>query len=147
MTKVPAQPPVIRLRLEDALGVPFKDASCTFEWREVPGHHLATATDADGVLTVAILPNAKTAKLTLFDMDWTVIVAVAPFGDTSTPEGLAGRLENLGMLALPPQVPLSAADSTQVSAGIQRYKELKKLPPATSLQDVGIALTRDHDTL
>jgi hypothetical protein len=61
MSKLPAQPPVIRLRLEDASGVPLKDASYTFEWREVPGHHVASQTNADGVLTEPILHGAARA--------------------------------------------------------------------------------------
>ena len=51
MSKLPAQPPVIRLRLEDASGAPLKDTGYVFEWREVPGHHVVSQTNADGVLT------------------------------------------------------------------------------------------------
>ncbi len=147
MSKLPAQPPVIRLRLEDASGAPLKDASYTFEWREVPGHHVASQTNADGVLTEPILPGAKTARLALFDPTWTVIVAVTPFGDAATTDGLTARLENLGLIALPPSTPLNAADLAEVTKGTARYKELKKLPRSTSLPQVGAAITADHDKI
>jgi len=145
MSKLPAQPPVIRLRLEDASGAPLKDASYTFEWREVPGHHVASQTNADGVLTEPILPGAKTARLALFDPTWTVIVAVTPFGDAATNDGLAARLENLNMLALAPSVPSSAADARTLTRAVQRYKELKALAVEATLAEVSTLLAADHD--
>ena len=147
MSKLPAQPPVIRVRLEDASGAPLKDTGYVFEWREVPGHHVVSQTNADGVLIEPILPGAKTGSLSLSDPAWTVSIAVAPFGDATTNDGLAARLENLGLIALPPSTPLSAANLTDVAAGAQRYKDLKKLPRATSLAQLAVPLTTDHDKI
>ena len=141
MSKLPAQPPVIRLRLEDASGAPLKDTGYVFEWREVPGHHVVSQTNADGVLTEPILPGAKTGSLSVSDPSWTVIIAVAPFGDATTNDGLAARLENLGLIALPPSTPLTAANLTDVGTAAQRYKELKGLDRSTTL--VQLALLPD----
>src|SRR5262245_19335289 len=121
MPKLPAQPPVIRLRLEDASGAPLKDSVYAFEWREVRGHHVASQTDSDGVLTEPILPGAKTAKLTMMDPSWTVIIAVGTFGDATTTEGMAARLENLGLIAFAPFAAPSAADATALTRAVQRY--------------------------
>ena len=138
---------MIRLRLEDASGVPLRDASYTFEWREVPGHHVASQSNADGVLTEPILPGAKTGLLSLFDPSWTVFVAVEAFGDATTIDGLAARLENLNMLALAPSVPSSAADPKALTRAVQRYKELKKLPPEATLAEVSTLIAAEHEKI
>ena len=145
MSKLPAQPPVIRLRLQDASGALLKDTGYVFEWREVPGHHVVSQTNADGVLTEPILPGAKTALLSLADPGWTVVVAVSPFGAATTNEGLAARLENLNMLALAPSVPSSAADAKTLTRAVQRYKELKALAAEATLAEVSTLLAAVHD--
>ncbi len=145
MSKLPAQPPVIRLRLQDASGTLLKDTGYVFEWRELPGHHVVSQTNAEGILTEPILPGAKTALLSLDDPSWTVIVAVVPFGDATTNDGVTARLENLNMLALPPSTALKGADLQQVSHAAQRFKELKKLGPGATLAVLATALAAEHD--
>jgi hypothetical protein len=72
---------------------------------------------------------------------------VTPFGDATTTDGLTARLENLGLIALPPSTPLNAADVAEVAKGTARYKELKRLPGSTALPQVGAAITADHDKI
>jgi hypothetical protein len=145
MPKVPAQPPVIRLRLEDSSGEPFRETLYGLEWREVPGHHVTSQTDADGVLTEQIPPGCKTATLSLLDPEWTVVIAVTSFGDASTMDGFAARLENLGMLALPPSTALTSVDPHDVAIAAYRYRALKGLDLSAKMDTVQARLVADHD--
>jgi hypothetical protein len=150
MPTVPAQPPVIRLRLEDARGAALSSATYTIQWQNGPQIYPPNppnTTDKDGVLVEQIPPGARTARVELSTPKWSVLVSVESFGDAATPLGLAARLENLGLAALPPFDKLAAALPENVTIAAQRYKAQKQIPLSSLPDRVQQLITRDHDDL
>lgn len=147
MGRVPAQPPVIRLRLEDSSGLPLRNVVYRFAWREVSAGHTASQTDDNGVLVEPIPPGGKTADLTLTDPVWAVVVRLTSYGDPPAGDGMAARLSNLGLMAFGPTVEPSAVDPGDVARAVSRYRELKAQPSTATLDQIGSLLAQDHDNL
>ncbi len=147
MPRVPAQPPVIQLRLQDSVGNPLANTTYAFAWREVQGGHRASQTDSDGVLIEPIPFGAKTATLTLADPVWSVVVTLASYSLPPDASGTAARLNNLQLMALAPSTQLSASDPEATSLAFQRYKSLKHIDLKKTLDEVATVLAADHDNI
>jgi hypothetical protein len=136
----------LKLRLEDSSGQVLANAAFTLSWREIQGSKVTGQTDASGVLTQPIPNGAQTAQLTLTTPAWSVVVVLATFPAPPAVDGVSARLNNLNMTALPPSTPLSSADAHEVSLAAQRYKMLKAMDPAATIDQLAAPLQADHDT-
>jgi hypothetical protein len=138
--------PALKLRLEDSSGQVLANAAFTLSWREIQGSNVTGQTDANGVLTQPIPNGAQTAQFTLTTPAWSVIVVLGTFPPAPAVDGVSARLSNLNMTALPPSTPLSSADAHEISLAAQRYKMLKGLDPAATIDQLAAPLQADHDT-
>lgn len=125
----PAQPVALRLLAE---GETLRDASCEVD---LPGGAVEARTDGDGVLRFDVPTSVERVTVRVLDRDATIEVLVGHLDPLSTMSGVAGRLENLGLLASDWRGASGARRAAMVRAGLEAFQRARGIADTGELDE------------
>ncbi len=130
-------PSRIRVRLQDE-EVALANTPCVLQ---VDGVEQRVTSDADGIVSATVSPEARVATLRVDEDGPTLTLSLGHLDPASEPTGAQGRLRNLGFYSGPAHGNLDEATVT----ALQRFQESAELEPTGELDTATVhALASSH---